>query len=171
MTVMVRPGRVKDAQGIASVHVESWRTTYPRIVPENYLASLDVAVQAARWRDQLRRRTMHILVAEEASRVVGFASGGKLREAIDAYDAELYAIYLLQENQNQGVGTLLVRRLAADLSTSGFKSLVVWVLKKNPAVAFYSRLGGSQIAEKRIDIGGLELEEIALGWSSLKTLL
>jgi len=47
----------------------------------------------------------------------------------------------------------------------------VWVLKKNPAVAFYSRLGGSQIAEKRIDIGGLELEEIALGWSSLKTLL
>jgi L-amino acid N-acyltransferase YncA len=171
MTIMIRPGRVEDAHGIAAVHVESWRTTYTEIVPNDYLASLDVGVRAQSWREHLREETTLILVAEEASRIVGFASGGKLREAIDAYDAELYAIYLLQENQSKGTGKLLVQRLAAQLRADGFTSLVVWVLEKNPAVGFYQRLGGSPIAQKSIEIGGAQLQEIALGWPSLDRLL
>jgi hypothetical protein len=47
----------------------------------------------------------------------------------------------------------------------------VWVLEKNPAVGFYSRLGGSPIAQKKIEIGGVELQEIALGWPSLESLI
>jgi L-amino acid N-acyltransferase YncA len=170
MTVTIRPGRVEDAHGIALVHVESWRTTYRGIVPDDYLALLDVGVRAESWRERLNQGTPHILVAEEESRIVGFASGGKLREAIAAYDAELYAIYLLQKNQTKGIGRLLARRLAAHLRADGFNSLVVWVLERNPAVGFYSRLGGSRISQKTIEIGGVELQEIALGWPSLEAL-
>jgi len=148
MSVTIRPGRVEDAHGIALVHVASWRSTYPGIVPDAYIRSLDVEVQAGRWRQGLAEGSVHILVAEDASRVVGFASGGKLREAIDGYDGELYAIYLLQENQTRGTGRLLVQRFAEQLRADGFRSLVVWVLEKNPAVRFYQRLGGFRIAQK-----------------------
>jgi ribosomal protein S18 acetylase RimI-like enzyme len=175
MSVIIRPGRVEDADGIAAVHVASWRTTYAGIVPDDYLAALDAAVMAGRWRERLKEGTQLILVAqdEDASRVVGFASGGALREAIDGYhaDGELYAIYLLQEKQTQGTGRLLVQRFAAQLRADGFSGLVVWVLEKNPAVGFYSRLGGTRISQKTIEIGGAQLQEIALGWPDLQSLL
>jgi GNAT superfamily N-acetyltransferase len=93
-----------------------------------------------------------------------------LREPIAAYDAELYAIYLLQREQKKGVGKMLVRELAAALRTRDFKSLIVWVLARNLAVGFYSHLGGSQVAEQQIEIGGARLTELAFGWPSLDAL-
>jgi hypothetical protein len=46
--------------------------------------------------------------------------------------------------------------------------MLVWVLSENPAVSFYKRLGGMQIADKSIEIGGTSLEESAFGWPSLE---
>jgi GNAT superfamily N-acetyltransferase len=171
MNFTVRPGRIEDASSIAYVQVESWRTTYAGIIPDEYLASLSLEVRAERWREQFEAGTNLILVAEDASGAFGFASGGKLRDAIDGYDAELYAIYLLQREQKRGVGRMLIRRLAEGLRTNGLQSLIVWVLAKNPAVGFYLRLGGSPVAQKEIEIGGVQLTEIALGWTTLDDLL
>ena len=171
MNFTVRAGRIEDASSIASVQVESWRTTYAGIVPGDYLASLNPEVRAERWSEQFESGTNLILVAEDSSGVFGFASGGKLRDAMNGYDAELYAIYLLQREQKRGVGKMLVRKLAKGLRANGFRSLMVWVLAKNPAVGFYVRLGGSQMAQKEIEIGGVQLTEIAFGWANLDDLL
>ena len=35
--VIIRPDDVSDAVAIARVHVDSWRTTYAGIVPDDYL--------------------------------------------------------------------------------------------------------------------------------------
>ena len=51
--VVIRPARVKDALAIARVHIESWRATYPGIVPQHYIDSLNVEVFTERWRDRL----------------------------------------------------------------------------------------------------------------------
>lgn len=40
-TAMVRSARVEDAGAIARVNVDTWRTTYPGIVPQDYLDALD----------------------------------------------------------------------------------------------------------------------------------
>ena len=40
--VTIRPAAEGDAAGIARVHVRSWQEAYAGIVPEAYLASLDV---------------------------------------------------------------------------------------------------------------------------------
>jgi GNAT superfamily N-acetyltransferase len=122
-------------------------------------------------REQLAGATTLMFVAEDATGVFGFASGGKLRDSIDGYDAELYAIYLLQQKQRQGVGRLLLRRLADGLRKNGFRSLMIWVLETNPSIGFYRRRGGSQVAEKQIEIGGAQLTEVAFGWPNLDDLL
>jgi hypothetical protein len=49
--------------------------------------------------------------------------------------------------------------------------MVVWVLEQNPAVRFYEKIGAQHLASKQIEIGGVPLSEIALGWSDLKRLL
>jgi GNAT superfamily N-acetyltransferase len=92
-------------------------------------------------------------------------------EKLDEYDAELYAIYLLRERQRQGIGRTLGLALASALQTSGFTSMIVWVLEQNPSVSFYERLGAVQIARKIINIGGADLQELALGWPSLVRLI
>ena len=170
MDFTIRPARMEDAAAIALVHVESWRSTYAGIVPDEYLASFSVETRTRAWQEQFAGAMNLLFVAEDATGIFGFASGGKLRDAIDGYDAELYAIYLLQQKQRRGAGRLLLRKLADSLRAQGFRSLIAWVLERNPSVGFYDHLGGSQVAEKQIEIGGVQLTELALGWINLDEL-
>src|ERR1700737_3403553 len=109
--VTIRPATPDDAEAIAHVHVQSWLTTYAGIVPQAYLSTLDETARTASWREWLAL-TVKVLVAELDGQIVGFASGGPLREPLQNYDAELYAIYLLQPAQGRGVGTSLLKALA-----------------------------------------------------------
>lgn len=167
----IRPARMGDANGIACVQVESWRSTYVGIVPDGYLASLNTDARTGSWKEQISAGTSTILVAEDEIGIFGFASGGRLRDRIDGYDAELYAIYLLQHKQKQGVGKVLAQQVAKGLNDIGFRSLIVWVLAKNPAAEFYQHLGGAAVATKQIEIGGAQLTEIAFGWASISGFL
>lgn len=171
MKFAVRQARIEDADSIARVHVESWKTTYIGIVPDAYLASLTPESRTEMWKKWLNGGKALTFVAEDATGVFGFVSGGKARDTIDGYDAELYAIYVLQQKQRHGVGRSLVRKLAEALRGNGFRSLIVWVLAKNPSVDFYVRLRGAPVGEKEIEIGGARLTEIAFGWTSLDDLV
>lgn len=156
---------------IAHVHVESWRSTYAGIVPTGYLATLTEADRALQWQDWLTG-DVQIWVAELDGHIVGFIGGGPIWEPLAEYEAELYAIYLLADAQRQGIGTALLRRLAAMLVAEGFASLAVWVLEQNPAITFYERLGAARVGSesKQVEIGGVLLAEAALGWPDLTQL-
>ncbi len=171
MNLTIRRAKIEDAAAIAHVHVESWKTTYAGIVSDVFLASLNKEVRTQSWQEQILAANISILVAEEETGIFGFAAGGEIREKLDDYDAELYAIYLLRERQRQGLGRTLFIALASALQTTGFSSMLVWVLEQNPSVSFYERLGAVQIARKVINIGGADLQELAFGWPSLDRLI
>jgi ribosomal protein S18 acetylase RimI-like enzyme len=164
---MIRPATENDAAPIARVHVASWRSTYAGVVPGEYLDSLDVTARTMAWTEQIAAQQAIFSVAECDGEVCGFICGGGIREAIPGYDAELYAIYLLKGFQGQGIGRALTGAVVHALRASGFRGMAVWVLEQNPAVEFYRRLGAIPIAKKKITIGGVELDEIALGWPNL----
>ena len=170
---MIRKATWADAPAIASVHVESWKTTYGGIVPDAYLETLTVEEKQTLWEKVLRQSDHSVFVAEENGRVVGFVSGGPNRAAdglIAKYDGELYAIYLLKEVQGKGLGRQLVQALVGDLTQKGIHSLVVWVLADNPSRGFYERLGGEKLAEERVEIGGKALWEWCYGWQDMQTM-
>jgi len=168
MSIAIRQACIDDAAAIARVQIASWRTTYRGIVPNRYLESLDVEVRTARWKEAFAAPMAVLFVAEAEGEIFGFISGGKLREPIGDCDGELYAIYLLREWQGQGIGRRLTQKLAAALLGAGYQSMAVWVLARNPAVDFYKRLGALPLAAKTIEIGGAQLEEVALGWPHLE---
>ncbi|HXP63453.1 MAG TPA: GNAT family N-acetyltransferase [Dongiaceae bacterium] len=168
MNLKIRRAVPEDALSIALVQVESWRKTYAGIIPQAFLASLDIEERAAMWKNDVQAGRMFIFVAEDEWGIFGFISGGELRDPIDGYDCELYAIYLLPANQRRGVGQELALSLREALLMDGFNSLVVWVLERNlPGVSFYKRLGGIQVAQRMIEIGGAVLPELAFGWPVL----
>ena len=159
---------MEDAKAIAVVQVEGWRSTYGGIVPDAFLAAMDIEVRVESWKEPLQSDEVAAFVAEDDAGVFGFVCGGKIREAIEGYDAELYAIYLLKDRQRRGAGRKLACTLAEVLRVRGFKSMVVWVLEENrPAVAFYKGLGAVQIVQKMTEIGGTELSDLCLGWADL----
>ncbi|MGJ3223354.1 GNAT family N-acetyltransferase [Geobacillus thermoleovorans] len=170
---MIRKATWVDALAIASVHVESWKTTYSGIVPDAYLETLTVEEKQTLWEKVLRQSDHSVFVAEENGHVVGFISGGRNRASdgpAARYDGELYAVYLLKEAQGKGWGRRLVQALARDLAQKGIHSLVVWVLTDNPSRGFYERLGGEKVAEERVEIGGKALWERCYGWRDMQTM-
>lgn len=167
--VSIRAATAEDARAIARVHVESWRTTYAGIVPDAYLAGLDEILRVKLWQEWLGGDTV-ILVAERRGEVVGFAHAGKIREAIESADAELYSLYLVKEAQGRGIGRVLLRQLAEVLQEQRFKSLALWVLERNRARMFYEKCGGRMAVSKVIEIGGARLMEVSYWWPELTVL-
>ena len=166
--MLIRRAKPEDAAAIARVHVESWRSTYAGLLPERMLLKLSNAQNESRWWRHVLgrfRRSHYVYVAEDVrDGVVGFASGGVARDRELHYDGEVYAIYLLDEYHNAGIGTALLRRLSARLLRECGPSVVVWVLSSNPSRYFYERLGGRRIATRRDRMGGAVVEETAYGW-------
>lgn len=171
MSFQIRRARVGDAAEIARVHLESWKTTYPGIIPAAYIASLNVENGIRNWQERLEEGIVHIFVAEDVTGIFGFVAGGAIREEMPPYDGELHAIYLLQSGQRNGAGSALTRALAECLHKDGLKAMLVWALDANPAVGFYKRLGAVPVMQKTINIGGADLVDVALGWPALNSLL
>jgi GNAT superfamily N-acetyltransferase len=130
------------------------------------LASLNETERVPLWQEWLIR-DISVFVAEIEGKVVGFASGGPIREPLAAYDAELYAIYLLEEVQGRGIGKDLLSAVAEALVGKDHTSMLAWVLE-HPAVRFYEKTGAEHLMSKQIEIGGISLTELALGWPDLR---
>ncbi len=173
---VIRAASVDDAPGIARVHVDTWRTTYPGLVPEAYLASLSHEEGQAQWKKLIADPPspgIFCLVAEDPDQgIVGFASGGPARAFASGSepDGEVYALYVLEPHQRRGIGRALVGQAARVLAEQGRRSLVIWVLAGNLSRAFYEALGGEVTASQTLEIGGARLEEVAYVWRDTSTL-
>ena len=166
---VIRPAQIEDAPAIARVHIDTWRTTYVGIVPDEHLANLSYPRCEARWIEHLSnpKNERTIVIEGQTGQVVGFSSGGPVREALGNFDGELYVLYITKSFQGMGYGRLLVTHVALDLAGRGFHAMLIWVLKDNPACHFYEKLGGRRVGEKVVEIGGKQLLDVAYGWPDL----
>ncbi|HKZ55447.1 MAG TPA: GNAT family N-acetyltransferase [Anaerolineales bacterium] len=172
--LLIREAHFEDARSIAVVHVDTWRTTYAGIVPEDALAALSYPQREAFWGEVLQRlepRTFVLVADMGAEGVVGFVSGGPEREHDEAYRGEVYAIYIMARYQRKGLGSALMISAGKRLLEADLPSMLVWVLKQNPARRFYGALGGAQLRSKLIELGDASLEEIAYAWKDIHQLI
>ncbi len=169
---MIRPATVDDAPDIARVHVESWRTTYPGLMPDAVLDKLSVSGREKFWYQVLGRDKSQVaFVATDAQgKVVGFVNGGLEREKDPVHTAELYALYLFKESQGYGYGEALFEAMVEKFLEQNHTAMLLWVLSSNPSRGFYEKMGGRYLKIKAIDIGGETLEEVAYGWADLPNL-
>jgi L-amino acid N-acyltransferase YncA len=169
----IRSAQVTDAGGIARVHVDCWRSTYAGLVPQAHLDGLSRAQREKDWCAWLTPGSAPLVVVAEddEGQIVGFASAGRYRGRNRDFKAELYAIYLLNTHQRQGWGTRLLCEIVHRLIQEQMPSLVAWVLAENSSRGFYERLGGKQIAQKEVVIGGVKLPAFAYGWPDVGIIL
>ncbi|BAZ31778.1 GCN5-related N-acetyltransferase [Cylindrospermum sp. NIES-4074] len=172
--MIIREANLDDTSAIAKVHIEAWRTTYQKIMPDEFLANLSYEEREQRWVKILSNQAddaFTYVVEDEIGQIVGFASGGKERNSDRLNSGEVYAIYILKHYQGQGLGSRLISTIAARLYQFGMVSMLVWVLADNPACRFYQRLGGERVEQKQEEIGGVQLIEVAYFWQDIAVLL
>lgn len=178
----IREARQTDAAGIARVHVDSWRSAYPGLVPDRVLVSMSRQRHRAEWThalDHPRVRHAALVAAvddnkgnhaggEGAAGVVGFGSCGPTRDSRLNHAGEVYTLYVHPDHQDLGIGRALLHGLFDCLLARGMDSAVVWVLADNPSRFFYENMGGRRVAERDERLWGTVLGEAAYGWPDLR---
>jgi L-amino acid N-acyltransferase YncA len=171
--MLIRKATKEDANGIAKVHVESWRETYAGIISQDYLDSLKAEVRLPLWKKSLSETldTSPVFVAvNDENKVVGFASFGKERTGKFKADGELYAIYILKEYQRGKLGLKLLQAGINVLLEQKYSSMLVWVLAENGSRRFYESLQPVKAGKEIVKIGGQDHQEVAFVWEDLNSL-
>ena len=168
----VRAARAGDAAAVSRVHQESWRTTYGGILPAAVIAEEAGRKSEAIWRHRLTSPAPGYAtwIAESGSTIVGFASCGAARHRLEGLEAEVYAIYVLQEHQRRGIGAALLAECARHFVRQGLFGFYLWALKANRARLFYEALGGESVAEKSERLGQHSFLAVAYAWRDLGAL-
>ena len=151
------------------MHVESWRTTYPGIMPQEHLDALSIAEREQTWQERLSRPdgdgSCTFVAETEGGEIVGFVHGGKERTGDPDYHAEIQTLYLLKSSQGSGLGRRLMTTAARRLSQSGYPTLMLWTHVRNPARAFYEHLGGVAARTAQRTLKGITYDDIGYGWN------
>lgn len=148
MDIFIKPMETEDEiRGKAYVHWKSWQESYRGIVDDAYLDRMTVS----RCEEMASRYPENTLVAKDGARVIGFACAGAVNGEIDA--GEVYALYVLEEYQHQGIGYALMREALSLLK--GCRVVYLWAFKENAkAIRFYERVGFRQDGtEKELVLG------------------
>lgn len=150
-TYMVRKAGIKDIEAISAVQIQSWKETYPGIMPQKKLDGMSMERSSRHWQ-AIFCGGYTVLAAETEGRVVGFAAGGKKFEyqncetgLANACDCELEALYLLKEFHSRGMGKALFHRFADLMRQEKKHVMTVWVAEKNPSTGFYEAMGGELV--------------------------
>jgi GNAT superfamily N-acetyltransferase len=160
-----------DAPAIGAVHVTAWRSTYPGILPADYLARMSYARQAAHYDAAIRAGVgVHVAATTVNPRIIGFASADRSRRLALA-EGELETLYVLDDFRDQGAGRQLLAAAAAHLIGIGCRTAFAWVLSSNQARWFYERLGAKLAAEETIRFAGVDLLQCAYVWSDITSLI
>ena len=166
--VNIREATVADCAAVAEVHVRSWKESFAGIVPQIFLDKMSVEKRAKAFEAGFAAPFYRMYVAETPGHgIVGFADFGAPRENIDAYDGELYAIYLLPEFQRKGVGERLFKRGVEFLKGRRSSSMYLLALEVSPYRAFYEKMGGQPVGKKQIELEGVTYDELIYGWETL----
>ncbi len=174
--IALRHARPEDAVAIGAVHVAAWRSTYPGILPDKYLARLSVTRYAAYY-EQIMRDGGWVWVAalegpRGAPRVVGFATAGRGRERLPKIaEGEIETLYVLDDYRDQGLGRGLLRACGASLAAAGCRSAFLWVLSENPNRWFYERMGGTRTLDASVLVAGRRMPQTAFVWDPIERLL
>ncbi|MGD6960503.1 N-acetyltransferase family protein [Rossellomorea aquimaris] len=168
----IKRADINDARGIAKVQVDSWKTTYKDIVPDDYLIRMSYESRELKWKDIISNGGVVFAAENSAGEIVGFSSCGPQRDnKYSSFRGELYAIYILKEYQRSGLGKLLLNPIIDEFLEQEIFAMTVIVLKDNNSRLFYEVLGAKKIDTIETEISGRRLREFVYGWEDIRKII
>lgn len=159
----IRRATPGDADALAKVHVDSWRSAYRGLVPDSYLAGLDRAKRGEHFRKALTEHSEETYLAEQDAEVLGLLTVGRCRDTdVDQHGTgEIWGIYLAPEHWRKGLGRLLCQYGEGILQSRGYTLATLWVFGGNAqARRFYEAMGFRADGASRTLNPGAPLEAV-----------
>lgn len=154
----VRLARAGDAEAISRIQIASWRAAYGSIMPAEFLATLDEAERADRWRGRIgpaaAAESPTFVAVDDADAVLGFAHIGPVRDddVASVGRGEVYTLYVDPGAWRRGIGTSLLAAADEHWRPTDVRELLLWVFEDNAAArAFYEAQGWAADGTRRLD--------------------
>jgi len=166
----IQEATLKHAQGLANVHVKTWKISYKGIIDQAHLDTLDLKQREERWINILQtpnRKSQVYVLLNNQNQVIGFYSIGESREKEHNYTHELWGLYILPEYQGRGLGLFMFEDIKKKLHALNAQSLCVMVLEQGPAVAYYKKMGAQIIKARKDEISGKQYTVYLMGWDKI----
>jgi ribosomal protein S18 acetylase RimI-like enzyme len=167
--VRIRTATTADADAIAALHTESWRATYPGMMPAAFLDGPVVDDHHRLWAMRVAPEGTdaggrpYVAVADDAGEIVGFEC--LIDEA--PHEVLLDNLHVRPGRTGSGIGRSLLSHAFAWVAADrpGCR-ISLWVLADNAgAIQFYERHGGLR-ERRRLERfeAGFEVETVEYVW-------
>lgn len=164
----IRRAVIDDAKGVAKVQVDSWKTTYRNIVPDDFLNKMTYESREEKWKEIISYQAVYVAEKDDGE-IVGYSNAGKERTGnYPHHKGELYAIYILKDEQRKGLGRRLLKPIINEFVEAGIFSMVVFVLEDNDSRYFYEALGAKIIDSTELEIAGEKFKTLIYGWDDIR---
>jgi GNAT superfamily N-acetyltransferase len=170
--VSVRPATPADAEELARIQVETWRTGYRKILPQPVLDALDASAVAAGWGQSIASPPSprhHVLVAMEGEWRVGFVAFGPDADARpqdpDSESTVAISVLLVEPRWGRrGHGSRLLAAVADLAAGVDAHRLVAWLpVADTASLEFYRSAGWAADGMQRgLDTGAGVVSELRL---------
>jgi len=166
---MLRIATPADASAIASLHTQSWQSTYRGAMSDNYLDQVAPAERLQVWTDRFHRPSppMQTAVVEQADgTLIAFVCVFPNHSNEDGH--LLDNLHVQPAFQGQGLGKKMMYFAAQWLLRTGHQGeIFLWVLTSNTAaIGFYKKMGGRPgRTELHTFAGDQTTEVIMMSWN------
>lgn len=142
----IRDARPGDADRVAQINADGWRTAYVGMIEDERLASIDVEEWSRTIRENLENLPAgsFSLVASRDGAIAGscYVVSPSRDDDLGPEVAELVAIYVDPGSWREGIGSALLIAAQDRAAGAGASEMSLWTLTGNaPAQAFYERHG------------------------------
>lgn len=164
--MIIRPLEPEDRPVIAGIHAKSWQQSYRQQMPVDFLDNDLPGEMQARWRDIHIGAKDIVLVAENATAIIGFVA------AWDDEPVYLDNLHVVKDHRSRGTGRLLMGNTAMKARDNGRKQIDLHVVTGNVrAKKLYMDMGGVLTAEENKDLCGIAVPHYRISWPDISTLI
>jgi ribosomal protein S18 acetylase RimI-like enzyme len=154
--LVIRPARPNDVSKLSAFFVEAWKEAGPGAL--GFAGATEEAIREIASEEFLKKRlatpTIQMMVAEEERRIIGFSS----MRRVEAREAELSGIAVLESATGKGVGSRLLRKALDAARKRGFNSVRVKTEVTNErAISFYRKAGFTESGKAVERVGGAKM--------------
>ncbi|MCX7695294.1 MAG: GNAT family N-acetyltransferase [Caloramator sp.] len=168
--MLVREAIPSDVPSVAKIHMDVWKDTYEGIIPNEVLEHRTYDELEDTWLDRLfedpETREFMYVAENEDGELVGFIVFST--DGFENYQGVIKSIYVYNDYQRQGIGTMLFNAAVEKLVEENIKNLIVWTYKDNKNRRFYEKMGGKIFREAVVDIEGRKVAKIAYVWDNIE---
>lgn len=141
-----------DLKAVAQIAKETWPVAYKDMISSEQLEyMLEMNYQPESLRQQIYEDGHQFYLLKDREKAIGFASIEYNHEKQGV--GKLHKLYVLPNQQKSGAGRSLVLHVIKEAQNHHQEKLILQVNRKNPALAFYQKLGFEIIRTIDLDIG------------------